>query len=948
MKTSISISLLNARSVRNKTSDIASILLSNDFDLFFLTETWLKHDSNENYLLRQCCSNLEIYDTFSQPRNYSNGGGIALICRCDFKVNQLSSLNQAEIELKVLEISFPTCRILFIICYRPPCGDFLIFKEQLYNIIYEFSTDYDLCVILGDFNVHFFNNKDNRYLLLQDVFQEFGLKQIINEPTHCAGNILDLVAITDEIKISQLNVIPFEVSDHHVISFLLPISVSMAERILKPYRKWDNIDLIELAGEIESNLLINQISFEENNTAMKDFSDIVAEVTIDINPTKFRLFRKRNCKFFDHDLQTMKQKRRKFERIFNKVPSLENRLTLKNANLDCRKLFKEKQFDYYNREVNRIKSQPKSSYSSFNEVLGIDTRSVLPNNCSLSDLADKFNTFFIEKIESVIASLKPHNFYYRDSNETLARDKVKFSSFNKVTCDDIYKAIASMSNATSPCDSMPTEIMKKIQKSWVPTFTGILNNCLQKGHFPNVFKLGIISPFLKKATLDRNLLSSYRPVTQLSFSSKIFERVISIQLLHLLNKLDILDPYQSAYRKGYSTELALLNTSNDILNKLSSKCPVILVALDLSAAFDTVSHDILLRRLENYTGLEGAALELCKSYLCGRYQAVKISSWLSSTESVKNGVPQGSILGPLFFSIYLLPLRSLFLSLDLNYQIYADDGLIYLSAADLNSSVDHLNASLVKITKLFEMNNLKINSDKTEVLFVDRKVAREINIRVNNEIVKSEDTLTVLGFIFDSKFNLQRQINSVCSSAYYILRKLFSIKAFLSFETRHLLCQSLILSRLDYCNSLYFGLPNYLLMKLQKIQNSAGRFVFQLKKGTPTSPYLHDLHWLPVSKRIEFKLLCIVFKVLNRNYLCPAFLRDILKLKQNSYSLRDGPKLVVPRVNSSLGRRSFSYCGAKLWNSLPQKMREETDFQLFRKSLKTHLFRSHYYTSATY
>ena len=137
-------------------------------------------------------------------------------------------------------------------------------------------------------------------------------------------------------------------------------------------------------------------------------------------------------------------------------------------------------------------------------------------------------------------------------------------------------------------------------------------------------------------------------------------------------------------------------------------------------------------------------------------------------------------------------------------------------------------------------------------------------------------------------------------------------------------------------------------MKLQKIQNSAGRFVFQLKKGTPTSPYLHDLHWLPVSKRIEFKLLCIVFKVLNRNYLCPAFLRDILKLKQNSYSLRDGPKLVVPRVNSSLGRRSFSYCGAKLWNSLPQKMREETDFQLFRKSLKTHLFRSHYYTSATY
>ena len=204
-----------------------------------------------------------------------------------------------------------------------------------------------------------------------------------------------------------------------------------------------------------------------------------------------------------------------------------------------------------------------------------------------------------------------------------------------------------------------------------------MNASLQSDIFPSELKSAIVRPLLKKTSLDCEILKNYRPVSNLSFLSKVIEKIVASRLVDHMTENNLMDPMQSAYRKGHSTETTLLRLHNDVVSAVDRGCGVCLVLLDLSAAFDTIDHTILLTFLKEHIGWGGPVLDLFQSYLSGRTQCISIEGVLSELKELVYGVPQGSVLGPLEFCIYTIPIGAILRHYNINYQIYADDTQLY-------------------------------------------------------------------------------------------------------------------------------------------------------------------------------------------------------------------------------------------------------------------------------
>ena len=270
-------------------------------------------------------------------------------------------------------------------------------------------------------------------------------------------------------------------------------------------------------------------------------------------------------------------------------------------------------------------------------------------------------------------------------------------------------------------DLIPTKLLTDhFLDELVPVITDIVNKSLTSGEFPVSLKIALVKPLLKKISLNPEIFKNFRPVSNLSFLSKVIERVAAKRLFAHMSENELHDLLQSAYKPGHSTETALLRVQNDILSALDNKSGVFLALIDLSAAFDTVDHNILLTFLRDTIGLCESALEWCKSYLTGRTQCVSIDNVLSDVSDLLYGVPRGSVMGSLKFCLYTLPLGSIIKAHGFSYHIYADDTQVYLtfSLDEQEEALQKLNSCFRDIRTWMIKNKLKINDEQTEFLII--------------------------------------------------------------------------------------------------------------------------------------------------------------------------------------------------------------------------------------
>ena len=475
----------------------------------------------------------------------------------------------------------------------------------------------------------------------------------------------------------------------------------------------------------------------------------------------------------------------------------------------------------------------------------------------------------------------------------------------------------------------------------------MINQYFAEGIFADSEKLALLRPLLKKANLDSGDMKNYRPISNLTFLSKIVECAILDQLLPYLERNEIISKYQSAYRKLHSTETALCKIQDDIVTNSCTGRATFLILLDLSAAFDTIDHNLLLNDLHSF-GVGGRALLLMESYLRGRIQRVVVGESKSEPEPLLFGVPQGSVLGPVLFILYTSSLAILLEAHGVRFHLYADDTQIYLVVDDVDDVKEKVRSILKDIRVWMQRRKLKLNEGKTDIILLsgglrlDPTEAFGALVFGDAELHPSHSVKN-LGVEYDSKLSFKGHISNLVKICNYHIRNLYSIKRYLNRDILVGLIHSLVLSRVDYCNSLFLGLPNVQLRKVQSVLNRCARLVFSLPPRAPTTKYLIELHWLPVKARIEFKVCLIVFKALKfgqPKYIVELLSRPIitggaaLRRYDDPYYLHE-PRAVGERV---FAERSFSYAAPRLYNKLPLVVKMQTSLPSFKTHLKTFLF----------
>jgi hypothetical protein len=593
--------------------------------------------------------------------------------------------------------------------------------------------------------------------------------------------------------------------------------------------------------------------------------------------------------------------------------------------------------------VSESANNPRSLWKTLNSILHRNQPNSLPDEPNNTTLANSFLEFFSDKIDRIRAkftfSMTPDPFIFPSTPPS------KLFNFLPTTLSEIHQLIFSSTDKQCSLDPIPTSLLKQCFNELGPIITNLVNLSLSEGIFPSSFKSALVRPLIKKPSLSVDDLNNYRPISNLNFVSKILEKIVALRVQSHLSSNTLYSPFQSAYRIFHSTETALLKIHNDLIASIGRGEVSALILLDLSAAFDTVDHSILLNRLSNWFGLEDSALNWFSSYLSSRSQSVIINNSLSSSSPLTCGVPQGSVLGPLLFTLYTTPLGSVISKNSLNYHLYADDTQLYISFTpdSLSASINTLSSSFNDILSWMNLNKLCLNPSKTEFLLVgtERKRAQFSNLSslmMGNTTISVSSSARNLGIIFDSGLTFSEQITAVCKSCHYHIRDIRRIRHLISLPTATTLANSLVSSKLDYCNSLYYGITGANIAKLQKVQNSLARAITFTSKRQHIKPILKELHWLPIKERIDFKVCFLTYKTLLNQQ--PTYLYEALSHPSHSISTRSSKSLAlsIPYAPNSISKRAFSVSAPRLWNSLPPSTRTATSIQLFRSKLKTHLF----------
>ena len=375
-----------------------------------------------------------------------------------------------------------------------------------------------------------------------------------------------------------------------------------------------------------------------------------------------------------------------------------------------------------------------------------------------------------------------------------------------------------MSGNSKTCglDPVPTQLLKSSLDALLPTLTKIVNSSLTSSTVPSTLKSATVTPLLKKSTLNSEDMKSYRPVSNLPYVSKLVEKIVVKRLNAHMSSHSLHEYYQSAYRMYHSTETALLRVHSDILQAVDNKKCVYLVLLDQSAAFDTVDHSILLRRLEDSVGVSGQALDWCRSYFAGRSQSVLIRGVQSVPRPLTCGMPQGSVVGPFGFPTYSAPVGQICVNHGISYHFYADDSQLYLAfdPSEEAEALQRLEACIAEIREWMRTNHLKLNETKTEFLIIGsnaqvRQLSKQ-GITIGEAVIQPSQSARNIGAIFDSSLNMKDHVNSLCRSCYCHLRNIGKIRKSLTKDAAITLIHAFVASKLDHLNALLYGVPKYL------------------------------------------------------------------------------------------------------------------------------------------
>ena len=940
----VRIGLLNAQSVANKSASICRWIAESKLSIAALVETW--HDDASSPHLIACAPPGFKYIERARPRKdafstSTNHGGVCLMYEPSLNVRTVQLPTFSTFEAVAASAHRAGFNATVVAVYRPGSRSVTqSFLNDFSDLLERLTTLSAPLMIVGDFNIHVDDSTDIQAGKLRDIIASHSLHQHVTSPTHTQGHTLDLVITHENQTISVHPVDPPLLSDHSfVVADCDCLSPSVESASTRQVCNWRELDVDAFAAELQCSELVAappsdvESAVNAYNTTLRALLDKYAPADIKRVRTGVS-----TARWYDRECRVTKRTTRKLERRYRRLRDAESRAAWRHQFDMQRRLYQSKFTSFWLATVNTCEGNPRVLWQTVSKLLQ-PPRQQATDKLS----ADDFGRFFRSKVDNIrmsTASAEPP--------VIVARQSPPLSSFTPATVSEIINLLNKTPAKSCELDPIPTWLLKRLSSYIAPVICHICNLSLQSGVFPAQLKQARVLPLLKKSNMDPDIASSYRPISNLPYISKLVERVVTRRFTAHCSAFNLLPTHQSAYRPFHSTETALLSVHNNLVRSIDNGHVSLLVLLDLSAAFDTVDHQILLSVLSNRFSVDSTALNWFKSYLTDRTQIYTHAGSQTPSFSVDCSVPQGSVFGPLGFASYTEDVADLMNRHNVQFHLYADD--TQFSNCCRSTDTVSLRASLSSCASDIELwcrsRRLQLNASKTEAIWFGSKPnlaklsSTDRSIQVGTSTIQPSAIVRDLGFHLDSELCMKQHVAKTAAACFYHLRRLRQIRRRVGEEVTTRLVIALVISRLDYCNSLLAGLPLCTIEPLQRVQNAAARLIFELSPSEHITPSLLQLHWLPIRWRVQFKLCCFMHAVVTGR--CPAYLGSIVQPATQSRSgLRPSSSdFSVPRTRTKFGERAFCYAGPSAWNTLPRQIRETVDSATFRKLLKTHYFTS--------
>lgn len=914
---------INARSLLNGFDIFKGHLRDCQYDILGVSETWLHAGIAQNIL------NIDEF-TFIRQDRCNRGGGVGVYIKNTLKFNTVFQECRDYIEHIWVEVRANKKNILVGNIYRPPNTDINCFVSYLEDILADFCTKFDSIIILGDFNVNMLNLNSSISLSLLNTVEAFNFKQIISEPTritNTGSTLIDLIFCN--FSVNHSGVKDIEISDHMLIFCYLDLGETEAKTYNFIYRQIHNIDMVQFLHDV-ANLpwgVMYRMGDIENKVNF--FTDSILDIFNIHAPLKKVKGKKRPYQpWFTPNIRHMQTLRNKAFNNFKRTKISEHWQYYKELrNLTTSAIRREKRA-YLNFKFNNCTQRQKWQELKKINVCSEKVRN-LPEN--LRDV-DELNKYFTE----VSKNANPPNaelisFY---NNNRLTESVFSFTLVSEELIMDILRNIKTKVFGS---DDLNITLILLCCPVILRPLTHIINTCIENSYFPLKWKQANVVP-LPKVDSPTDF-SQLRSISILPTLSKVLEKIMELQMVTFLTANNIIPRIQSGFRAGYSCSTALSNVTDDIIRGLDCNRATILILLDFTKAFDMLNHEVLLSIL-NYVGFSDVSLQLVLSFLSNRVQRVVLDENTSDDLEVTSGVPQGSILGPLLYTVYTSQFEK---SLsDCKCHLYADDTQVYLTfdPSNINLANDCINADLNNLLIETKKHLLKINPNKSVGLLFSNENVREnilnnINIRLDQNQIVFKNSAKNLGLILDYKLRFKEHINAKLRLGYSALRMLYCHRHYLNWDTRRMLCESLVLSPLNYCDSIYGPCLDVTdIGRIQKLQNACLRLIFGIRRRERISYKLKELKWLNMFNRRVLHATCFFYKVLK--YKSPPYLfeRVVYRTDVHNINIRRKNILTIPRHSKQFFKRSFSYSIASNINRF-----NVIDFSMscdtFKKNLKT-------------
>ena len=939
----------------SKIDQISAFLEVHEFDIFCIGESFLNSEINDDDQ-RLAIENYSLIR--SDHPSGSKRGGVCIYFRDHLGLEERPELTTLD-ECLVVEIKTSSGKFFLCVCYRSPSQtsdefeDFINKWEE--TIINVNNCSPNSVIFLGDFNVKNSDwwsgdTTDAGGREIQNLATQHGLNQLIGEPTHILPNAssscIDLIFSSADHLSLDSGVLPslYPRCHHQIvfckINFKIPFPPSYKRRI------WDFSRANSMAIQRAIDMIDWDIFFEgrDINGQVSLLTETLLNIFSNFVPNKIITVKNKDSVWMTAGVkQLLLQKAKIYERYVKNGRTEEDFETLSAAQSRCKKAIKDAKKSYYTRLANSLNDPSLASkkyWSILNQFLHKKKAPRIPpvrnatNNlvAGTSEKANIFNLFFANQCSLI------------ETNSVLPPENIKTNlRLNNIYLDEtkVLALIRSLdSNKAHGWDEISIQMVKMCDRSLVKPLMKIFQSSLDSCIFPEMWKKANVIPVYKNKG-DKSVVKNYRPVSLLPIFGKLFEKCLFDTIYSYFEDNNLFSSCQSGFRKGDSCISQLLSITHDIFKGFDST-PLLDtrgIFLDISKAFDRVWHEGLVFKLKSY-GISGSLLLLLQSFLSERFQRVALDGQSSEWTGISAGVPQGSILGPFFFLIYINDLPDEIIS---KIKIFADDSSIFSLIVDqLRCSIE-LNSDMLKISEWAHQWKMSFNPDPSKQA-VEVYFSRKLNlpdppqIFFNNTAIAVQDHQKHLGLFLDKKLSFDYHLSGKISKANQGIGLINRLREFLPRDSLLTIFKAHVRPHLDYGDIVYDcpGNANFA-EKLEKIQYNACLAITGCFRGTSRAKLYRELGLESLADRRFIRRLVFFYKIVNG--LAPSYLSDILPPQreggeeEEEERRRERPPFRMPFCRTERYRSSFfPYCIAE-WNRLDRNFRELPSSETFKDAL---------------